>query len=432
MTAKFNLEMATLRMVKTRENYERYAPMIPPDVVNPETMTIIRRMGEFFNSTEHNKIEHETFWPFLLSHYPKWNAESRELWFKLTRPIDLDNPPGYNETVLSNLLTTQTAGKLTTLIENWQAGKEVDFQLALRETMETFEQNLQRKIRTPDVQFGWEEMIEETESNVGLQWPLPSLGENLRPVREGDSILLAMRPDRGKTSMGAHLMGHMAPQLAELYPGQFRPGIWFNNEGPGRRILSRIRQSVLNLSSEEIEDIGYAEGQRRFVEAMGGREDRIQVLDIHGYSSWEVEELIRKKQPGLVVFDMIDNIRFGGALANNGERNDQVLEAMYQWARVMAVKYGFGFFAMSQLSGEAEGQYGRWPLQGMLKDSRTGKQGACDTMLVGGYDPNMPNTRFLSTPKNKHKRVGKPGYYKQTVFFDQDRARMKELEEQDE
>jgi hypothetical protein len=34
-------------------------------------------------------------------------------------------------------------------------------------------------------------------------------------------------------------------------------------------------------------------------------------------------------QPALVVFDMIDNIRFGGEVANGGQRTDQLLEAMY-------------------------------------------------------------------------------------------------------
>jgi replicative DNA helicase len=37
----------------------------------------------------------------------------------------------------------------------------------------------------------------------------------------------------------------------------------------------------------------------------------------------------------------------------------------------------------------------------MLKDSKTGKQGACDFILAMGKDESVPDQRYLSLPKNK-------------------------------
>ena len=420
--AEYNLEVATLRMVRTRERYDRFAAMIPHGTVNKETVSILKRMGEFFKGTEATEIVHDQFWPFLRSRYPNWKEKDVEFWESAVKPISRSNPPGLDESIIENLLATELGNKAVAFIESWQAGDEVDLGAALRGAIENYEAAVERKIKTPDVEFGWDTMIDEETHNVGLHWRLPCLAGHLRAMREGDFGILAMRPDRGKTTMGASEFSFMAPQLQTLYPNEFRPALWLNNEGPGQRILSRIRQSTLGMSATEIRDLGPVEARRRYIELLGGREDRIQVLDIHGFTNWEVEELIRKKNPGLVVFDMIDNIRFSGQGSNNGERNDQILEAMYQWARVLGVKYRFAGLAMSQISGDGEGM--RFPTQNMLKDSKTGKQGACDYIITGGFDPATPNIRWIGTTKNKLKREGMPSSPQCAAQFDADRGRL--------
>jgi replicative DNA helicase len=170
------------------------------------------------------------------------------------------------------------------------------------------------------------------------------------------------------------------------------------------------------------------EAQRQYIEAIGGREDMIQVVDIHGFQSYEVEDLIRKKRPGLVVFDMIDNIQFAGQTTNGGERNDQILEAMYGWARMQAVIHDFVGLATSQISAEGEGE--KYPRQTQLKDSRTGKQGACDFIVTGGVDNNQPNTRYIGMTKNKIKREGAKYSPNAAYYFDADRGRLVEPTEE--
>jgi replicative DNA helicase len=54
---------------------------------------------------------------------------------------------------------------------------------------------------------------------------------------------------------------------------------------------------------------------------------------------------------------------------------------------------------------------------------------ACDFILTGGYDPSMPNTRFIGATKNKIKLEGASGNPAAQVFFDADRARLIEPEE---
>jgi len=270
------------------------------------------------------------------------------------------------------------------------------------------------------VELDWDDMIEEDTHNVGFQWRLTALAKFFRALRPGDFGIIAMRPDRGKTTLVASEVTYMAPQALTLWPDQFRPALWLNNEGPGRRILSRVRQATLGMSVSEVREMGSEAAKAKYKELMGGRDDMIQVIDIHGWTNYEVEELIRKKNPSLVVFDMIDNIQFVGGMTNNGERNDQVLEAMYQWARSLAVRYDFTGLATSQISALGEGL--QYPLQTQLKDSQTGKQGACDFIITGGFDPNRPGSRFIGATKQKIKLEGAVDLHAE-VFFDQDRAR---------
>lgn len=420
--ADVSLDLSTLRMVNTKERFERFANLIPEGTINKESRAILRRMGEFFKEVDVDYLTYETFWPFLRTKYPNWKEKDIALWSALVKPIEKHNPPGMDEAVTENLLTTELTNKLLALIAKYQEGDEIDLGPEVRSAQEAFDAALIRKVKTPDVVADWEEMVKEDEDNSGLPWRLSAIAQCVRSLRPGDFGIMAMRPGRGKTTLMASEVTHMALFLKDYYKGEFRPLVWFNNEGPGNRIMYRLRQALLGMSSREIRELGWQESRAKFIEMLHGDENWIQVVDIHGFTNFDVEEVIRKKNPGLVVFDMIDNIRFSGLGANGSERTDQKLEAMYQWARECCVKYGFPAIAASQLSNDAEGL--RIPLLGMLKDSKTGKQGACDFIICGGYDPSMPNSRWISLSKTKLNMEGCPQSPDVPVTIDVDRGRL--------
>lgn len=101
---------------------------------------------------------------------------------------------------------------------------------------------------------------------------------------------------------------------------------------------------------------------------------------------------------------------------------------MYQWARMMGVKYDCGVMATSQISGEGDGM--QYPGLGMLKDSKTGKQGAADVIITIGTvnDPVLAKSRYMGWTKNKRVRTGVSSSPMQEVIFDGDRGRYVEIE----
>jgi len=65
----------------------------------------------------------------------------------------------------------------------------------------------------------------------------------------------------------------------------------------------------------------------------------------------------------------------------------------------------------------------------MLKDSKTGKQGACDFQLMIGSvdDPMMRMARFIGLPKNKLRLPDGPSSPDAEVIFDAIRSRYKDI-----
>jgi replicative DNA helicase len=198
--------------------------------------------------------------------------------------------------------------------------------------------------------------------------------------------------------------------------------------------VTRAFQSALGVTSEELVELvqkAPTKGQERFgnaarqqyVKAIGGRGGALRVFDVHDWATSEVEDLIRKYKPAILVFDMLANIRFNGVANNGGERTDQMLEAMAQWARVRGVKYDCPVLANWQLSNDADGI--PYPTLGQLKDSKTGVQGAADFILTIGAsnDVVLENSRFFGLTKNKLRRAGQPASPRTEVTFDGARGR---------
>ena len=197
-------------------------------------------------------------------------------------------------------------------------------------------------------------------------------------------------------------------------------GIKVNADDTGR-----VR-SIAGLRALDEIEIKISIPREKYADALGGRMGVLRVFDIHDMWSHEVEDLIKQYNPAVVLFDMVDKIKFGGETNNNGQRTDQLLEAMYQWARFMGVKHDTAVIATSQLSADADGV--SYPTLPQLKDSKTGKQGAADVIITIGTlnDPVLVDSRYIGTTKNKKVRTGQRASPNTEVFFDGQRCRYKE------
>ncbi len=389
-----------------------------------KTVAILEDFRRYFDKFDKPVVEADEL-IFMLNQQPKRfsSDEDRSTHAAMVRASMQDVDEETKRGIVGILHETAYANKLAQSCIDYRGGKEIDlmslgqqhlndYKLAVRAT-----DNTDGYIDTPIGTI----LTESLDFDRGIKWRLEPLRRCMRPLQEGDFGLVCARPDRGKTSFFASELTHMAPQTPDD-----RPILWLNNEGPGKRIYPRLYQAALNMNFMQILDLNKKAGQlERAYGDVVGDPFKIRIKDIHGFNIGQVERIIEEQNPSIVVYDMVDNIKgFGGEA-----RTDLALEKMYQQVRELAVLYEHVALATSQISADGDGLL--YPLQHMLKDSKTGKQGACDfqIMLGANNDPAMESMRGVGIVKNKLQMPNAPSDPREEVHFNKLTSRYQEIQQ---
>jgi replicative DNA helicase len=423
-----SIEVTLLQLLKYRDRYERLAKAVPTAALDAKSVVFLKDFGDYFKEfPDVTRIEHEPFmlW-FKVFQHPTLNAEQLGLYAAmLSNVLNKECEAALESGIMERLVAAEAANRVTDLITRWSEGEERDLYVSLREEMDRFERYSQRKVSVPWVQEDIDTILLDDIDHKGLTWRLSCLNAHMRPLRGGDAVIWAGRPGKGKTSSLMGEITYMAAQFDDYYgPDHGRHVVWLNNEGAGRKIVRRAYQAALGVTDAELirkSQMGTLKAE--YTQAVGAL-DRIRVMNIHGFTSHDVEDLFKRVNPGLIIFDMVDNVRFGGIAANGGQRTDQLLEAMYQWSRDLGIKYDCPVLETSQTSADAAGV--PFPADHMLKDSKTGKQGACDAIIMVGEsaDPFYASSRFIGVTKSKLNVSGMPQSPQAEVTLDGERCRL--------
>ncbi len=401
---------------------------LPLECFDEKARVILQDFKKYFEQfPEHTCIQQEPFDTLFFGFlHPTLKGDQKTFYRKLLQQVYVEVDDDTRAGIVERILELEFATRSANVLQKFQGGDDIDVARMLEELLETHKLQIERKVTIPWIQDSICDLLAEDENPTGLRWRLECLRNSMRPLKAGDFGIIAARPDKGKTSFLTSELTYMAPQLKRMY-GEIRPILWFNNEGPGRRIVTRLYQSALNASIQDlIQKKNAGSIVDDYTKAVGSV-DAIRILDIHDMWNYEIVDILHEMNPGLIVFDMIDNIKFGGM--NAGARTDQVLEGMYQWARVLGVRFECPVLATSQISNDGDGEC--HPTLGMLKDSKTGKQGACDFQLMIGSsnDPMMEHSRWMNLPKSKLQVEGFPKDPRQEVIFDSLRGRFRDAQE---
>ena len=434
-----SLDITTLALLKQRARYDRLQRHVPRRALDTRTQIILSDFGRYFKDfPDAASVVAHPFRVAFTGYHPTLKDEELAVYGSLLDTIcGTEIDPAIEAGLMKRLVESATAYDVAELIAKYQNGDEVDLRGGLTGYLDAYDEQIDRKIKNPQVLDAIEDLLKAEANDTGLHWRLPCLNRHIKPLVGGDFIVVAARPDKGKTTFCGSELTHMASQVDTLYPGEKRSIMWFNNEGPGHRIVTRCFQSALNATMEDLvalsnkpADPEFAhyrtQVRQQYAAALGGRPGALRIFDIHDFYSHEVEDLLKLHKPAAICFDMVDNIKFSGQANNNGQRTDQLLEEMYKWARLIAVKHDCAVIANSQISADGDGL--QYPTLPMLKDSKTGKQGAADVIITIGTvnDPVLVNSRYIGTTKNKKVRTGVPASPMTEVIFDGSRGRYNE------
>jgi replicative DNA helicase len=415
------IDIQLLRLMRVRSDFNKIKSALNINALETKTRSIVHAVDQYYKKHKsHGKIDFSVFIPFMERNvYPDMSTDDKAVHLAIVKNMTKNYPDAdtrYN--ILEGIHERNFVHRMANVSDSYTKGEDIDPIAEISSAMDRYKLGVGVG-KMPEVGEDIDHLLEDMDNDSGLHWRLPVLNKSMRPLRGGDFGIIAARPDQGKTSFMCSELSFMAPQCPKD-----RPILWLNNEGPGYAIRPRLMQAALDCTTEDLllkKEAGTLYDE--YYEAMGGQ-NRVRIMDIHGYNNSQVESLIDDIEPSLIIYDMIDNVHGFGHAA----RTDLALEQMYQWAREKAVKYDASALATSQIS--AEGIDEKYPGLGMLKDSKTGKQGACDfQLMIGSMEtkPELANARWLSLPKNKLRRV-KSNRLLEQVTFDRDKARYKEID----
>ena len=412
------IDLSILRIMKHRDEFFKIRNRVPKSALNAQTYTILEDFGAYFDKfPNHTAIDMNTFLPIFRSRHPKLSDEHRSAYEQILAAVKQDIPEDEHKGIVHSLMELRLGSDLASLLTDYEEGDVENIHASISDLLETFKRDAGIK-SLEYLQDKIGDLLKEEIDDSGMRWRLECLNQSMRGLRFGDFGIVAGRPDKGKTTFLASEMTYMGPQLPDG-----RTILWLNNEGPGRKIITRLYQSCLGVPMSEMIRLHQQGKLESTYNNTMGMLDRIRVFDIHGLDTYSVERIIDQNNAGIVVYDMIDNVRGFGDAA----RTDLALERMYQWARELCVKYDCAGIGTSQISNEGDGM--QFPTLPMLKDSKTGKQGACDFQLMIGAsnDPGLARCRFIGLPKNKLRREGYSGDPRATVKYEPEIARYSDI-----
>lgn len=404
-----------LAALRDKSKYRQLRSAVPDALVGQETVSLLAWYEAYFKAfPDQEYIETDTLRSLFTlrageSASPEQLAVMRMLMNKLDEPVEQALIDG----ITHQLYERDFAGRAAAALNKYDNGEEIDLTYELNRMASENMRRLGQAMPNSYIDDDIEDILADFENDRGLKLPTQALRESIGGLNGGDLIVVAGRPDKGKTSLMAAILTGFAPQLRALGLST-RPMLWLNNEGSGRRIVPRVYQAALKVDFAKLTEMSNKGVLKEaYHKAMHGEE--IRVKDIHGYSVGQVEQVIDDMNPCVVVVDMPANLKLP---SNGGGNKTDSLEAVCQELREIAVRHNCVVIMTWQIS--AEGDNMLFPPYGALKDSKTGVQGAVDVQIMMGAlnSPEMASYRGLSTPKNKRQIVGKPSYVQAEVFFD--------------
>lgn len=413
------IDLALLRIIKYKDAFDKVHRYIPRSAIDKRTKLVADDIAKYFKENEEAEVI--DFASFRSMFFTSWHKglgkEKCDYFNQVINKMKTDVSESVRKNIVNNLLELEFATDVANVLQEYEQGEEIDIIPVVSNLVDKVKESIEKSDSYEFADFDDSTIDEDGMDDSGQRWHIEEMNEIYRNILGGDQYIVAARPGVGKTTFITHLNSLIAQSLASN-----KIIVWFNNESRRQRIVSRQIQSALGKTNSELATMK-KEGTLfdAYVAAMG-RKDRVRVFDIHGKNNIHLEDILEsigEDNIGAIVFDMLDKVKFP---TRKDLREDQRLEELYSWSRELGVKYNCATFPTSQVSADGEGEM--WPTEDMLKDSKTGKQGATDGIIMIGKsdDPTLARYRYVSMPKTKSKREGKSDM-RATVMFDEDRGR---------
>lgn len=384
-----------LKVLESKNNYLRFKKHIKEHTLSKELNIIIKDIEDYFNDFDsHDKVDWDIFttW-FMTVKHTSYSSDKLKIYQKILQNV-LESELEEEDIlpIVESFIEKDYAMKITDHLIKLSQGDDSKDIMDVYSMMTEFESESSRAQQDDwMVSDDWDEVFASVSGDGGLSWRLEELNRSIGNIRKGDFIVVAARPDSGKTSFLCNEAGYMAQLLDDD-----QCVLWFNNEERGEKVKARLWCNVLNKPEHEVR-ANMLDSRAEVVRAFNGDLNKVKIISKPDMSAHDVERVLAKHNPGLIIFDQLHKIQgFSTAFSETDH-----MTKLYGWARTIAQTYS-PVINVHQASTDAAGEM--WIEMHQLYASKTGIQGEADAIITIGrtLDPSTdPNVRGVYVPKNK-------------------------------
>lgn len=427
-----SLDTTALRVFRDRRAYEKMRS-VPTEGLEEDTVLLIKDFGVYYKEfPEVESIETEEFLTWEWNYRrPSLDHDRKEALAKLLKQSNKELSTGMKEGILKRLQEAAVCSRVLDQVSRWQDGEEMEIYDEISETISYLNPFRVSANGTGEVRNSLEDILNTETDDSGFTLPWRDVQSSMRKVRQGDFGILGARVNTGKSSAIAQVASHWLPQVAKHNQtmDEKRTVLVLNNEGTGERLKRRIYQALLGATvAEMVDQMKSGDLHDNLRENCGGThpDNLLVVADIHNEDVGAVEEYISNHKPLGVLLDMADNVKYH---TSKEAREDMRIKALYETLRNYCVVYDLFMMVTSQLSADAVDV--AFPTMDTLSDSKTGKPGTADFILMLGCIgiPDQTKIRYLSLAKNKLLPDSGGGYCQCEVSIDPHRSIFNDAED---
>lgn len=272
--------------------------------------------------------------------------------------------------LLDNYIKTSTRYKLESFLHNLNSPGALDNILDELRSLKAMQPS-------KSVNLGSQTAVAVKEAFEGdkmlIKYGFPTLDKRLGGCTRGEITLLAARPGHGKTSFAMQLMLNWSKMGYKV--------IMFSLEMPTSRLIQKMMSNQSKVPGHKIRTgrLDDAEKDRltkTAEEFVMKFKDNLLIYD-DVYSVREMESIISKHKPDIVLVDFIQLVEMGSA----GMRTNEIAKVMMQFKRI-AKEYNNNMFVISQLNRNVEGREDPVPRLSDLAESGSLEQLSADVAFI--------------------------------------------------
>ena len=382
-------ELDLLSVLKNREHYANFSRFVDTDSLSDLAQVVVKSLGQYLESKEEvEQVDWGKFrtW-FMVIKNPSMKAERKALLNRLFDKLEEHEPdPEFEEELLTHFIDKDVCSEVVDrIIKN-------DGVYDLHHLAEMIAEGIERREtseKEDDDSVDLEDLISKLVTTDGYPMKLSGYKESIGKARGCDLVVIAGRPESGKTS---HAIDQFVDPVLNHDPEAVC--LFFNNEEDGDKIRLRDYQVVLGQTGVDIaRDV--LKSKDAYLDRRGRR---FKVIDDPGMTVSTCEALCKKHKPKVIVFNVLDKIYgFTKTTSNDVDR----VRRLAQWARKLAKTYDAVVVCICQADGSVEGE--RWFGKDKVYGSKTGVPGEADILICLGHshDDKDAAHRFISIAKNK-------------------------------